>query len=160
MQPAENVRVKGQVRILYPTTDGTNIALRGLSSGETPGGEGFFFLDLDHPNYNALFSLALVAATNRYELLIRTVVARLLQPACAIGRCCGVETSLAQVKREKVSYVALIFDDENFPPRGVVHSANSTHLRDKFQSFLRLLMWLRLRQQQSLPNRHGFVIRL
>ena len=29
-------------------------------------------LDSAHPNYNALFSLALVAAVNRYELTIRT----------------------------------------------------------------------------------------
>lgn len=33
---------------------------------------GYFKLLLDHPNYHALYSLALTAAVNRYPLTIRT----------------------------------------------------------------------------------------
>ncbi len=34
--------------------------------------DGYFRLELDHPNYFALYSLALSAAINRYPLQIRT----------------------------------------------------------------------------------------
>jgi hypothetical protein len=52
---------------------------------------------------------------------IGTVIARLLQTGRAIGSRRNLEASLAQIQREKVGYVALIFDDEDFPVRGVVH---------------------------------------
>ena len=34
--------------------------------------DGYFQLDQTHPNYNALYSLALLAAVNKYTLTIRT----------------------------------------------------------------------------------------
>ena len=39
---------------------------------DTPGGEKYFELRRGHPNYNALYSLVLVAATNRRNLTMRT----------------------------------------------------------------------------------------
>jgi hypothetical protein len=62
----------GQVSRIYANTSGAFIRLAGLPPEDTPGGENYFELRLNHANYNALYSLALVAAANRYNLRIRT----------------------------------------------------------------------------------------
>jgi len=64
-------RVKGKVKKIYAHEDLVYVSLEGLDLGVTPKEE-FFLLARNHPNYNALYSLALVAAVNRYELEIRT----------------------------------------------------------------------------------------
>ena len=61
---------KGTVARLYPSGAGTYIKLNGLPPADTPK-NGLFFLELRHANYNALYSLALAAAVNRLELMIR-----------------------------------------------------------------------------------------
>lgn len=60
----------GKVARIYPSTRGTSIRLH------TPPGTvvplfGYFNLRQTHPNYNALYSLALAAAINGYDLRIR-----------------------------------------------------------------------------------------
>lgn len=62
----------GKVSRIYANKSGAFIRLAGLPPGNTPGGENYFELRLNHANYNALYSLALVAAANRYNLRIRT----------------------------------------------------------------------------------------
>lgn len=62
----------GLVSRIYANTSGAFIRLAGLPPGDTPGGEHYFELRKGHPNYNALYSLVLVAAANRYNLRIRT----------------------------------------------------------------------------------------
>ena len=64
-------RVAGKVVRLYPTKGGTYIKLA-LAAGVPEPKDGYFELDEKHPNYNALYSLALLAAVNRYTLTIRT----------------------------------------------------------------------------------------
>jgi hypothetical protein len=67
------IRATATVERLYvrPEPDaGTNIRLA-LPAAEAPK-DGYFRLELDHPNYFALYSLALSAAINRYPLQIRT----------------------------------------------------------------------------------------
>jgi hypothetical protein len=68
----EDCTAIGKVRRIYAHRTGTNIWLADLPPEDTPGGEHYFELHLDHANYNALYSLLLVAATNRYNLRIRT----------------------------------------------------------------------------------------
>ena len=62
----------GKVSRIYANKTGAFIRLAGLPPGDTPGGEHYFELRKGHVNYNALYSLALVAAANRYNLRIRT----------------------------------------------------------------------------------------
>ena len=62
------VRTEGKVARLYVTGGRTYIRLHG---GLKPK-YGYFRLDKTHSNYNALYSLALSAAINRYPLQIRT----------------------------------------------------------------------------------------
>jgi hypothetical protein len=65
------VRVQGKVNRIYPTSDGNvNIRLANIPAEDTPQ-DGYFTLTNGHPNFNALYSLALVAAVNRYDLDIR-----------------------------------------------------------------------------------------
>lgn len=59
----------GKVMSLY-THEVTRISL-GDTNDVLPG-EGGFVLRRDHPNFNALYSLALSAAINRYTLRIGT----------------------------------------------------------------------------------------
>jgi hypothetical protein len=61
----------GRVSRIFPHEELTYISLEGLEPGVTPR-DGYFLLRRNHPNYNALYSLALVAAVNRYLLQIRT----------------------------------------------------------------------------------------
>ena len=63
-------RVNGMVERIYPSEGGTYIRLD-IPAAERPK-DGYFRLDTSHANYNALYSLALVAAVNRYRLTIRT----------------------------------------------------------------------------------------
>ena len=61
----------GKVEIIYPNRDdGVRIRLSGIPAEDTPS-DRYFLLEIDHPNYNALYSLALVAAVNRHNLTIR-----------------------------------------------------------------------------------------
>jgi hypothetical protein len=64
----------GTVRRIYARAEGTFIWLKDFTYGGPPGanGEGYFRLLRSHPNYNALYSLLLVAATNKHPLRIRT----------------------------------------------------------------------------------------
>jgi hypothetical protein len=68
------VQATGRVRRIYPSYQAANartyIALE-LPAAATAPKDGYFVLESAHPNYNALFSLALVAAVNRYDLTIR-----------------------------------------------------------------------------------------
>jgi len=70
-------RATGRVSRIFATSGGdrTNFRLAGLSAEETPGGDpnsqGYFYLLPSDPNYSALYSLLLVAATNRYNLHAR-----------------------------------------------------------------------------------------
>jgi hypothetical protein len=64
-------RADGKVARLCPTKGYTYIRLA-LAAGVTAPEDGYFKLDQTHPNYNALYSLALLAAVNRYTLTIRT----------------------------------------------------------------------------------------
>lgn len=59
---------KGKVKRIYPYSDGCYIKLE--YDGEKPK-DGYFHLDKGHSNYNSLYSLAVVAAVNGYNLLIR-----------------------------------------------------------------------------------------
>lgn len=62
-------RVDGKVTRIYPHADGCYIRMD--YSGEKPK-DGYFYLSKTHGNYNSLYSLAVVAAVNRYTLSIRT----------------------------------------------------------------------------------------
>lgn len=59
---------KGKVKRIYPYAGGCYIQLN--YNGAKPK-DGYFHLDKGHPNYNSLYSLAVVAAVNSYTLLIR-----------------------------------------------------------------------------------------
>jgi hypothetical protein len=66
----------GRVSRMFPREELTYISLEGLDPGVTPK-DGYFLLRKNHPNYNALYSLALVAAVNRYptiEVFVETEV--------------------------------------------------------------------------------------
>jgi hypothetical protein len=60
----------GRVERLYVTEGMTFVRLR-IPVSQQPE-DNYFRLDQSHPNYNALYSLALAAAINGYDLLIRT----------------------------------------------------------------------------------------
>jgi hypothetical protein len=67
------IRVSGTVERIYVRAEpeaGTIVRLS-IPDAEAPK-EGYFRIELDHPNYFALYSLALSAAINRYRLQIRT----------------------------------------------------------------------------------------
>ena len=65
----------GRVTRLYVTQSSANEGITfirlDIPDSEQPK-DGYFQLNQRHPNYNALYSLALSAATHRYELRIRT----------------------------------------------------------------------------------------
>ena len=85
MQSADNFQAEGQVKRIYPSKEVSREVAE--AAGASPGAVGsmgtsirlsnypetYFFLPISHENYNALFSLALVAATNQYQLAIRTL---------------------------------------------------------------------------------------
>lgn len=65
-------RAKGQVARIY-ATDGQcyiRLANTGNSPNDLPK-DGYFVLQMKHNNYHALYSLALVAAVNGYQLEVR-----------------------------------------------------------------------------------------
>lgn len=57
--------VTDRVRRLYP--DGAGLNIRHMNMAD-----GYFTLRKDHPNYDTLASVAIVAAVNRHPLRIRT----------------------------------------------------------------------------------------
>jgi hypothetical protein len=59
----------GTVARIFPSRTSTAIRLH-VPAGTVEPKDGLFHLRFDHPNYNALYSLALVAAVNRYSLQI------------------------------------------------------------------------------------------
>ena len=61
---------KGLVDRLFVSSDNTNIRLQ-IPEAQSPA-DGYFALEVGHTNYQALYSLALSAAINRYRLQIRT----------------------------------------------------------------------------------------
>ena len=63
-------RITGKVTRLYPTEGKTYIRLDKDWEKEGPK-DGYFVLNRDHDNYEALYSLALAAAINRLPLKIR-----------------------------------------------------------------------------------------
>jgi hypothetical protein len=68
------VRVTGKVARLYVTqvdSGGVTFIRLQIPGNEQPR-DGYFQLNQSHPNYNALYSLALSAAINGYQLSIRT----------------------------------------------------------------------------------------
>jgi hypothetical protein len=65
-------RVTGQVIRIFATGSRTFFRLAGIPPESTPQ-SGYFRLEQSHSNYNALYSLGMVAAVNRYNLQIRTV---------------------------------------------------------------------------------------
>lgn len=77
----ENCRAKGKVGRIFPNESGAFIWLKDIDDDwaedpsdepDTPGGRGYFRLLRGHANYNALYSLVLVAATNDIFLMIET----------------------------------------------------------------------------------------
>jgi hypothetical protein len=67
-------RFYGEVDRLYVDRSGCNIRLQNVTPpGEPLPQDGYFVLHLDHENYAALYSLALLAASGRHRLSIRTV---------------------------------------------------------------------------------------
>lgn len=62
---------QGKVERLYVTGGRTFVRLR-IPVAQQPK-ENYFELRQSHTNYNALYSLALAAAINGYDLLIRTI---------------------------------------------------------------------------------------
>lgn len=69
-------RFFGQVGRLYvrgTPNVGCMIRLRDVTPADAPlPQDGYFYLSSDHPNYDALYSLALLAANGRHRLQIRT----------------------------------------------------------------------------------------
>ncbi len=57
----------GQISRLYANYQGAFIRIK--YSGTKPKDD-YFFLERDHVNYNSMFSIATVAAVNRYDLII------------------------------------------------------------------------------------------
>jgi hypothetical protein len=64
-------RATGRISRIYATEDITYFRLDDIPPEVTPQ-DGYFRLEQTHSNYNALYSLGLVAAVNRYNLSIRT----------------------------------------------------------------------------------------
>ena len=63
-------RFTAKVTRIYPTVDATYVRLA-IPTAEAPKDD-YFKLSQTHSNYNALYSLALSAAINGYDLSIRT----------------------------------------------------------------------------------------
>jgi hypothetical protein len=61
----------GRVQRLFVAPGATNIRLD-IPTADQPA-EDYFVLSQTHENYNALYSLALASAINRYDLTVRTV---------------------------------------------------------------------------------------
>ena len=61
--------VRGKVKTVYPTKGGTWIALKSVSPAPK---DGRFWLAKTHNNYQALLSVIITAAVNRYDLQVRT----------------------------------------------------------------------------------------
>ena len=61
-------RASGQVNRLFVDRENCYIRLRDVDLTK----DSYFSLKVDHPNYNALYSLALSAAINGYTLTVRT----------------------------------------------------------------------------------------
>jgi hypothetical protein len=67
------VRFYGEIERLYTKSDGCSIRLQNVTpTGIVMPRDGYFHLDLNHENYAALYSLALLAASGRHRLSIRT----------------------------------------------------------------------------------------
>ena len=66
------IHFRGRVTRLYVHRDGVSVRLD-LPVDEQPL-DNYFRLPRSHENYNALYSLAVVASINRYPLWIRTEV--------------------------------------------------------------------------------------
>jgi len=64
------VAVIGTISRLYSNSQGCYIKLSGIAANATPR-NGYFQLKLTHPNYDALYSLIMAAAINRYKIQIR-----------------------------------------------------------------------------------------
>jgi hypothetical protein len=62
--------ITAKVSRIFATSNRTAIRLHAPDGAAVPL-NGYFSLRLTHPNYNALYSLALVAAVNGYDLRIR-----------------------------------------------------------------------------------------
>lgn len=62
--------VVSKVSRIYPDSAGCYVR---LSEPQYEPKDGYFWLDLKHPNYNSLYSLAVVAAVNGYDLAIVTL---------------------------------------------------------------------------------------
>jgi hypothetical protein len=63
------IRATGKVSRIYTTGGRAYIRLTGIPIAPK---YNYFELSMSHSNYNALYSLALVAAVNGYDLQIRT----------------------------------------------------------------------------------------
>jgi len=63
------ISAQGQVARLYPDTVGCYIRLENPANVPK---DGYFRLLLDHPNYSALYSMAVVSYVNNLSLYIRT----------------------------------------------------------------------------------------
>jgi hypothetical protein len=61
-------RVTSEVKMINVDTEGCYIMLK---DPEYLPKDGYFKLSLNHKNYNSLYSLAVIAAVNRYKLQIR-----------------------------------------------------------------------------------------
>ena len=61
------VAVRGKVTKLYPQENGCYLKIDASPKPK----DGFFWIGLNHPNYNSLFSIAVVAFVNNYELQVR-----------------------------------------------------------------------------------------
>jgi hypothetical protein len=64
-------RATGKVSRIYATSGQVFIRLTNIPADATPQ-DGYFRLLQSHDNYDALYSLALTAAVNGYDLQIRT----------------------------------------------------------------------------------------
>lgn len=63
------IHFTAKVKRIYVHGEGISIRLEGK-------GRGYFNLSKEHPQYKSLYSLALVAAVNKYPLWIRTTTER------------------------------------------------------------------------------------
>jgi hypothetical protein len=68
------VRFYGEIERLYTRRSGCSIRLQNVTpAGAVLPKDGYFHLSRDHENYAALYSLAMLAASGRHRLSIRTV---------------------------------------------------------------------------------------
>lgn len=66
-------RFFGEVQRLYVTRPGLFVRLENVTpTGEPLPKDQYFLLERDHRNYDSLYSLALLAASGRHRLQIRT----------------------------------------------------------------------------------------